>query len=623
MDKRIAFFIGQIFGDYQLNVIKGVSEEANRLGYCVEVFSNFGTYGDNYLHAEGEMNIMNLPCLKEYDAIIVAPDTYDISGMYELLSKKILREAECPVVSLRYEDTNFYNVLIEDEKSMEIIVEHMITVHNKKRIAFMTGRMELLDARRRLQGYKNVMEAHNLPITEHMIFEGNYWSTMGEQAVEWFLGDEEMPEAIVCSNDYMAISVCEALRNRGLRIPEDICVTGFDNIDEARLYHPCITSMVVQSEKMGREAVNILCNLFEGREQEQNVYVPVGISYGGTCGCERSDNSTSIREMYAEKEYLKSAIMASAYANVDFERCNDREELIQAAFKYSHNFSYDYMYIFLCERNNIADEELREEEKFTEEVSLIAIMEWGQGCWARDEKFLRKEILPEKYRKENDTIYCYPLHYKNNCIGYLVIQTTKINSLKEFFITWLLSLSNYLDKVRIYVENQNLMQFRQQSMMDELTGLFNRREFERILRTYYASVRIRTKGFFIISCDMDGLKMINDTYGHLEGDKAIITFANILKNAEREGVSSARVGGDEFQICYKTSERAEVESLLEDIRNQIEEYNRVSYKPYLLSASMGYAFCSGNGDLVHYIQEADENMYQEKFKKKNARINQK
>lgn len=621
MAKRIAFFIGQILHDYQNDIIRGVSQEANRAGYRVEIFSNFGTYGENYLHAEGEKNIMNLPNLEEYDAIIVAPDTYDLVGMYEALSEKILTQVDCPVVSLRCEDSNFYNVLIDDEQAMATMVEHLITVHGMKRICFMTGRMDLVDARRRLQGYRKAMEAHNLMVTDHMIFEGDYWREKGELAVDWFLSGGEYPEAIVCANDFMAISVCEALQGRGIRIPKDICVTGFDHIDEAKYYTPSLTSVIVQSEAMGKAAVGILRNLFEGRKQEQYVYVPVGISYGGSCGCVQYDNNNSIRELYREKEYLKSSIMLNAYANVDMESCNTMGELFQTAYKYSYHFEYQSLYICLCNRAETEDGELSNEEKYTERVSLRAVMRKGRECYTCDEEFDRNQILPDKYRKTNDTIYCYPLHYKNHCMGYVVMETQEPKTLKQYFVTWMLALSNYLDKVYIYQENQNLLQFRQQSMLDELTGLYNRREYERILQRKHAIATVMPKGFFIISCDMDGLKMINDTYGHLEGDKALRAFADILKSVECEEICCSRMGGDEFGICYNTAQRVDVNNLVEAIRTKIDEYNAKNNNPYMLSASIGYAYCSGKSALLGCIAKADESMYREKATKKYARVN--
>lgn len=619
MTKRIAFFIGQIMHDYQWSVIKGVAEEAEQVDYSIEIFSNFGTYGDNFLHEEGEKNIVNLPYLKDYDGIIVAPDTFDIAGMYEALAEKLIQEVTCPVVSLRQEDTHFYNVLIDDEISIQNMVEHFIQVHHKKQICFMTGKMSMLDAQRRLQGYKNAMAANHLKITEHMIFEGNYWRNKGEEAVDWFLAGETVPEVIVCSNDLMAISVCEALRNRGIRVPEDICVSGFDKVDEAQYYIPSMTTMEVQSELMGRTAMHMIHRILEGKEQEQNVYIPVKLYLGSSCGCCPFEPVKSIHELYDRTNYLKTAFMTDAFANVELEQSNSLEELFQIAFKYSHIFSYKYMYICLCDRKEASNEELRDEEKYTEEVVLTAIFERTKGYWAKNEKFQRKDILPKHYRQEKDIIYCYPIHYRNQCMGYLVIQTEAPESMLEYFIAWLLAFSNYMDKVRIYGENQDLMQFRQQSIIDPLTSLSNRRAFEHFVQKSFINASGKSEVFYIISCDMDGLKTINDTYGHIEGDAAIIAFADILKSVEKERIACARVGGDEFQICVMTDKKEQVEDLISEIRKKMDQFNKAKGKPYFISASFGYAFCKNRDSLVQCMDEADANMYQEKVSKKCAR----
>ncbi len=622
MAKRVAFFIGQLLHEYQLDAIRGVVNEVEKRDYILEVFSNFGTYGENFLHAEGEKNIMNLPYLDEYDGIIVAPDTFDIAGMYESLSEKILKEANCPVVSLRFEDPNFYNVIIDDVSAMEMMVEHLVVEHSMKRVCFMTGRMDMADARRRLSGYRNAMAKHDLLVTDHMIFEGDYWRGKGKEAVDWFLSGGEYPEAIVCANDYMAISVCDELRRRGIRVPEEICVTGFDHIDEARYYNPSLTSIAVQSEVLGQTAVEILADLFEGKELEQCTYVPVTIGYGASCGCPYDNIEDSVKELYAEKQYSQNAIMQTAYLNVDMESCNDLMDLIQAAYKYSHMFDYENIYICQCVRTVSADDELEDKEHYTDEIELTAMMHKVKGYKTCGEKFSRREILPEKYRSGKGTLFCYPLHYKNDCMGYLVIETAQPENLRYFFITWLLALSNYLDKVRIYVENNKLMQFRQQSMLDALTELLNRREFERIVQRKYDEARLIQKGFFVISCDMDGLKIINDTYGHIEGDRALSALGKILKSVEHSGIHCARVGGDEFSICYETMQKADVLKLITNIRSLIESYNADSKKPYEISASIGYAYCNGKSSLVSCLKKADDSMYREKATKKMSRMNQ-
>ena len=129
---------------------------------------------------------------------------------------------------------------------MADMVRHFVVHHGFRDICFMQGKMSYPDARDRYQGFLDVMEEAGIPVTEHMVFEGDYWREKGKQAVDWFMeGRETYPQAIICSNDHMAVSVCDELKRRGVRIPEDVCVSGYDNTLESMRYFPSITSVCV------------------------------------------------------------------------------------------------------------------------------------------------------------------------------------------------------------------------------------------------------------------------------------------------------------------------------------------------------------------------------------------
>lgn len=616
MSKKIAMFIGQLIQNFQTKVVEAVVDTAQGLGYAVEVFSDIGTYGENYLHGDGEKNIINLPYLEDYAGIILAPDTYNVKGMYEELADKVEKEAHCPVVNLRYEDDRFYNVIIDDVSAMSDMVEHFITIHEFKHICFMTGRMDLLDAQRRLRGYRETMEKYNLPVTEHMVFEGDYWRNKGEEAVNWFLDGRERPEAIVCSNDYMAISVREALRIRGLRVPEDISVSGFDNIDEAQYSDPPIASVDVPAEAMGQVAVQTIDRLIKGWSTDRCIYVPVKGNYQGTCGCGRKLRDNQIMQLYNKNQYLSHTVNQITYMYADLENCDTLEEVLHAAFIYSFNFLYDTLYLCMCDNYNKTDKELSDSEKYTDKIVLRAVLSRNLGFHMCEESFDRREILPAKYRAEDAALYVFPIHYKNYCLGYLVMQAERINYLKEIFPSWVMMMSSFINKINLYVENRSLMEFREQSLRDELTGLHNRRMLEKVLKTRSQNALLQRTNFCIASIDMDGLKYINDTFGHMEGDTALCTLSNILKSFESDTFIPARVGGDEFTACVNTESAKEIQAIMDMIQTKIREYNQQSGKPYKLSASMGYAFYQRDRDLTDCMERADKNMYAEKSKKK-------
>lgn len=147
-------------------------------------------------------------------------------------------------------------------------------------------------------------------------------------------------------------------------------------------------------------------------------------------------------------------------------------------------------------------------------------------------------------------------------------------------------------------------------MHDSLTGLYNRtyfeREMSRLTKDAYNSAGI-------IICDLDGLKLINDTFGHTSGDFLLKTASEILSKSCHKNDVVARVGGDEFAILIFDSNNNEVEKTCERINKEVADYNAQSSPELSLSMSLGYSVCKNASDLVNIFKEADNSMVREKL----------
>lgn len=158
------------------------------------------------------------------------------------------------------------------------------------------------------------------------------------------------------------------------------------------------------------------------------------------------------------------------------------------------------------------------------------------------------------------------------------------------------------------------------SLTDELTGLYNRRGFlvhaEQQLKLFYA--RQIPVDLWLLIADMDGLKQINDTYGHQEGSLAIIKMAEILSNNFRDTDILARLGGDEFAGMIINAQENAYNIMTSRLERRLEEYNATSGKPYRLSFSYGLILIDSSAGLTmdELIEIADRKMYEQKRAKR-------
>jgi len=157
------------------------------------------------------------------------------------------------------------------------------------------------------------------------------------------------------------------------------------------------------------------------------------------------------------------------------------------------------------------------------------------------------------------------------------------------------------------------------SITDELTGLYNRRGFFQFSYARLPALSRETSRMpFVMFLDMDGLKNINDTYGHSEGDVAIAAFAKVLKDALREEDIIGRIGGDEFVVFSSVKSKEDGNHVEKRIRTKLNEYNRKKLHPYSVQGSIGSIVLDES--TKEYFEaamlRADNVLYDEKMKKK-------
>jgi two-component system, cell cycle response regulator len=162
------------------------------------------------------------------------------------------------------------------------------------------------------------------------------------------------------------------------------------------------------------------------------------------------------------------------------------------------------------------------------------------------------------------------------------------------------------------------------TLIDDLTGLYNRRGFISYGKKYVKLSQRTKKGFMVLFADMDGLKSINDTLGHNTGDEALIDTAEILRKTFRESDIIARLGGDEFAVLAMdiSSFNGVSSLLLTRLQENLKDLNAQPHRSYLVSISVGIALYKPGSlnTLEELIDEADARMYEQKREKKKLAL---
>lgn len=197
--------------------------------------------------------------------------------------------SERPVVSVGLELGAAPSITSNDETGVFQAVAHLAKRHERKRIAFIAGPGESVDAARRLSSYRLALESLNLPADPALVVVGDYEASSGREAVRQLRRQAWPFDAVVAANDLMAIGAAEGLKAAGLRVPEDVSVVGFDDMEEAAFAAPTLTTVRQPLHEQGVAAVRLLARKLReaGREGEQDPHSVIAspLVIRESCGC--------------------------------------------------------------------------------------------------------------------------------------------------------------------------------------------------------------------------------------------------------------------------------------------------------------------------------------------------
>jgi len=179
---------------------------------------------------------------------------------------------------------------IDNYQGVYSSVEHLIKVHNRRHIAILRGPIGHPDADERYRGYANALQANNLPTNPdyeaQSLFELKTAAKLTKAAIDRWLQDLHLEiDAVVTGSDYMALAAISAIEAHGLRVPEDIAVVGFDDVDDSQASIPSVTTVHQSFYDLGRQGAEMLLALMDGQTLPARSIMPAQLIVRESCGC--------------------------------------------------------------------------------------------------------------------------------------------------------------------------------------------------------------------------------------------------------------------------------------------------------------------------------------------------
>lgn len=661
MDRlRVALFVSEFEDPYTNALCRGAVRAAEEKGYDLYIFP--GKFLENRVSPTMDTYAYQDNCLFEFAADrnmdVAIVNTGNIGMNLDIEEKKrFLQKISVPVILIADALPGYSSVNFDNSKGMIDGIEHLIRDHGKRKFGYVRGPENNSDATERYNIFVQSMEANGIPPEQYRIAEGSFSYNCAD-IIEKLIDEYPDMDAMVCANDMMCYGAYQVLEARNIKVGEDIAVMGFDDTPYSAQIEPGLSTVKADPAMLGYEAVYLCEEVMRGGIREK--LVDTTFVARQSCGC--ADKGTArTGDTLSEQAHSESLNHTLVSISRNLLNCEEENNEIYSMILHSLcsiNLHSVYLYMFKTE------------------------IEWKRGQeWNRPEYVQLMAYYREPYRRKPDIIYQpNPLYYypvdesdikqisadKQNILLEEIFSNPYCNTdkpqsrvvtllyageIQYGFLVWEMDAEyfSYSGQLTYQIASalktnrllrkknqmasalaESLLEVREKnsileeiSKVDELTQIYNRRGFLDNMKRNVIAKENEGKQAIAIYADMNNLKLVNDQFGHEEGDYALRSIGQILYDAVHgmEGRGEVgRIGGDEF-CAYLIMDRGDSE---EGMRKKIDEITETlnvgNGKPYYveMSVGIGHFICSAEVDISVELEQADAQLYIYKQKKRKS-----
>lgn len=587
-------------------------------GYRLFVYATCADLFWDSVSEQGEISVFKLINYNVVDALVINEEKIRNKEVVGQLVKKAHAHG-VPAITIGNSIEGSIDVGFDYAAGIEKVIRHVIDEHRITKVHFMSGFKGNPFSLEREGVFQRVLAEKGIPFSEDMISHGDFWSVPTQKATEKIIKSGELPQAIICANDTMAMNVCIVLKKHGYRIPEDVVVTGFDGIEDARLCTPQITTCHCNYADIAKKIAEVLEEYFTGKVLEKRYEVVPRLMIAESCGCGKHININVLEHLANLNDRFYGVQEGNRVLTETASKAQTCESIEQVA----RNYDLDIVNHMCCMINQTCvDESVNPlstgEEVFTK--TMCKIIDLNEERSFTPEDFPFDKIVPniEKLLAGEMPLIFLALNFLHIPLGYVCFHFKEFDVADYNRITPIVnSLDNAVGGFR-NMQYQNFLkkQIEEMYQLDALTGLYNRNRFMREYDHLIEEFEQEERRVSVMLADLDSLKYINDNFGHGEGDIAIHTVAQALKNACPERAVCARFGGDELiAVCTGMVDPGEIDRKMEEF---LSRYNQNAGKPYTVAASLGVYVAEPTEDMTfeELLRKTDSLMYMNKAKRK-------
>lgn len=611
----------------RISFIEGLYKRLDKDKYKIIVFNSPSDFGANLPGDIGAKSVYDIINYDRIDCLVIDKEHFWSGDIFnEIIGRA--GEKHVPVIVLNSEVEGCFCICNKYEAAYEELISHLIFAHNYRDFFFIGGIKGETESEKRLEIFRRTLCKNGVDFNDEKVAYGQFYEYPVYGIFDELYEKNELPQVFVCANDTMAFAVYQKAREYGLRIPEDIAVTGFDGLPYSQLMTPPLATC----EKSYDETIRIVEHVIEGICSHT---LSPGCFYGsykvvvkGSCGCKTESISLSNEGiLHAFRDLDRFAYFEEQNYNIiekaiDFDyQGNIYETLITCSEPGSS----------ICIKGDYAstlNDLVGSEKGFSDKFYILPSKNDTNELNAYRRIIPFEDMVPyfDEWMKD-DTLYMVTsIYVVDSVCGHYTKKTVNVGDMAHRFNRTGRAINIIMEEAVTRYKQRNIIHENAKALnIDPLSGLPNLKSLTNWFHSFASVTENRKKSIMVSLYWIPKYKEFYEQYGLNERDKIITYISEILKIANAQNSFVSQIAEDEFVVVNYVDEIKEISNTINNatnvfygLRDNFEQKKRQQYgEGFELEVNCGctysYSGWSDSVEIATLIKMARTEMYANKL----------